>query len=389
MSTTSPLSLYLHIPFCLTKCTYCAFNTYTDMGALVDSFIEALSTEVHILGSNSPHSDLSTIFFGGGTPSLLTPAQFDRIFTAIRSKYRIQDDAEITLESNPNDLGTAYLRDLRILGLNRISIGMQSAVSSELALFGRRHDVRMVIDAVGAARAAGFENVNLDLIYGIPGQTLENWRMTLRQALDLASDHLSLYALTLEGGTPLKADVEAGRVPQPDDDLEADMYDLATDMLGEAGYEQYEISNWTKPGYASRHNLQYWRNLPYAGVGPGAHGFAGGIRYSTVLQPPRYIQLLKGSGTEYEFPRTPATARAVRVDRETEISETLMMGLRLTQEGIRRTAFRQRFGVDLLELHAEAIEKFVNYGLLYVDDDVVRITSAGRFLSNAIIREFI
>jgi len=388
-SHSAPLSLYLHIPFCRTKCTYCAFNTYTNLDDLIEPFVQALIHEIAIVASRGVSLQLGTIYLGGGTPSLLTPHQIERILAAVHRGFAVLPAAEISLEANPNDLHRAYLTDLRRLGINRLSIGMQSAHANELSLFARRHDNDMVARAVSSARHAGLDNLNLDLIYGFPHQTLESWRASLRQLVALQPEHVSLYALGLEDGTPMADWVARGRLPLPDDDLAADMYDLATDLLDGYGYQQYEISNWSKLGYSSRHNLQYWRNLPYLGLGPGAHGFAGGIRYSTVLRPQHYIQLLDTAGSLYDFPCTPATAESVVVDRVGEIAETLMMGLRLTQEGIQRRVFAERFGLDLLESHGSIIEKYRDYGLLHVDGDLVRLTARGRFLSNTIFRELV
>ena len=383
------LSVYLHIPFCSTKCTYCAFNTYTHLENLIAPFVKALIREVEIVGSSKPQQPVGTIFFGGGTPSLLTPQQFAQILAALCENFAVEPDAEITLEANPNDLDRDYLTALRRVGLNRISIGMQSANENELRLFKRRHDNDAVVRAVSAARKAGFENLNLDLIYGFPHQTLESWQTTLHQMLALQPEHISLYALGLEEGTSLKAWVERGHLPQPDDDLAADMYDLASDLLRQRGYEQYEISNWSRPGYACRHNLQYWHNDDYIGLGPGAHGYADGVRYSVVLSPQRYIRALNESTDLYEFPYTPATAEATVVDRAGEMSETLIMGMRLTQEGIPRAEFTHRFGADLLDVHGDAIRKYVEHGLLSVDDERVKLTDAGRLLSNLVLREFV
>jgi oxygen-independent coproporphyrinogen-3 oxidase len=388
-STASPLSLYLHIPFCQTKCTYCAFNTYTNLNALIEPFVEALIREVEIVAGSKSNATLGTIFFGGGTPSLLNPRQIESILKSIYRCFVVLPDAEISLEANPNDLDYSYLAELRVLGINRLSIGMQTAHGNELVLFARRHSNDMVVRAVTAARRAGFDNLNLDLIYGFPHQTLGSWESSLCQMLALRPEHTSLYALGLEAGTPMAAWVARGRLPCPDDDLTADMYELATTVLARAGYSQYEISNWSRPGYTSRHNLQYWRNLPYIGLGPGAHGFADGIRYSTLLAPQRYIKVMESESSHHDFPCTPATEHAVMVDRAGEIAETLMMGLRLTQEGIRRRTFFQRFGVDVLELHAPLIERFVGYELLYVDDEVIRLTQRGRLLSNVVFRELI
>lgn len=386
----NPLSIYLHVPFCATKCTYCAFNTYTHLETLIEPFTDAIIREIEVVARSKPGQQVGTVFFGGGTPSLLTPQQFARILAALRDGFNVDADAEITLEANPNDLNREYLSALRRLGLNRISIGMQSANENELELFKRRHDNDAVVRAVSAARAGGFDNLNLDLIYGFPHQTLESWQNTLSQMLALQPEHISLYALGLEEGTPLKAWVERGRLPAIDDDLAADMYELASDVLAEHGYEQYEISNWSLPGYQCRHNLQYWYNDPYVGVGPGAHGFAGGVRYSTVLSPQRYIKALSEPEVhQYEYPRTPATAEAAVVDKDAEISETLIMGMRLIQKGIVRAEFVERFGIDLLALHHDVIEKYAGYGLLSVDDERIRLTDAGRLLSNMVLREFV
>lgn len=389
MQPNQQLSLYLHIPFCSTKCTYCAFNTYTNLEALIEPFTFAIRQEIHLVGESALGTTVGTIFFGGGTPSLLTPGQIGTILDTVRSSFVLLPDAEISLEANPNDITHDYLAALRETGVNRLSIGMQSAIESELQLFARRHDNDAVVKAVLAARAAGFDNLNLDLIYGIPHQTMHNWETTLRQAVALKPEHLSLYALGLEDGTPMKTWVERGKLPTPDDDLAADMYELATVVLAEAGYEQYEISNWAKPGRQCRHNLQYWYNLPYAGFGPGAHGFAGGVRYATVLSPHRYIKALQAPDGVYPFPYTPATDEAVVVSREDEIAETLIMSLRLTQEGVARDTFARRFGEDLLDIHGDTIETFVRRGLLHVDANRVRLTEQGRLLSNVVFRELV
>lgn len=385
----NPSSLYLHIPFCRIKCTYCAFNTYINLDNLIEPFVNALIREIQIVGESQQGQQLHTVYIGGGTPSLLSAEQIERILVSIARYFDLMPEAEISMESNPSDLTTEYMKLVKSVGINRLSIGMQSANEDELELFARRHDLNAVIRAVNAARAGGFDNLNLDLIYGIPDQTLTDWEKSLQVMLSLQPEHVSLYALGLEDGTPLKTWVENGKVPTPDDDLAADMYDLATDMLANAGLAQYEISNWSKPGLECRHNLQYWRNLPYPGVGPGAHGYAKGVRYSTILSPQRYIKAMNGVAKDYEFPRTPATDQATIVDRESEIAETLIMGLRLTQEGINRKTFKQRFGADLLDVHPEVIKRYSEHGLLHVDEQVVKITQQGRLLCNMIFRDLV
>lgn len=390
MQSLTEYALYIHVPFCSTKCTYCTFNTYIDLDNLIQPYVEALVREIQYISMSTEQHHIKSIFFGGGTPSLLTAKQYQVIFKAIHEGFIVNDDAEITLESNPSDIDERYAGQLLDVGFNRISIGMQSAVESELQMFNRRHTMETVIDAVDACRSTGFTNLNLDLIYGNPYQTLEQWRSSLETALQLQPNHFSLYGLELKGGTPLRDEVMRGAVPTPDDDLAADMYELATDILAHNGFEQYEISNWSKPAFQSQHNLQYWYNLPYLGLGPGAHGFANGYRYSTVLAPGRYINLLNQPEEQsLEFPKTPAVAKATKVKREAEISETIMMGLRLTQEGIHRETFRSRFDVDILDLHREALEKYAAYGLVSIDEDRVVLTQQGRLLSNSVIAELI
>jgi oxygen-independent coproporphyrinogen-3 oxidase len=389
-TASAPLSLYIHIPFCATKCSYCAFNTYIQLNDLVPAFIEALCREIALVGEASGRQRAHTLFFGGGTPSLLLPDQIERILSAADTAFLLDADAEITMEANPNDLTLPYLKMVRAAGINRLSIGMQSAAAEDLTLFERRHDAQSVVDSVRDARAAGFENLSLDLIYGAPGQTLERWRATLDAALALEPEHLSLYALSLESGTPMRAAVETGHLAAPDDDLAADMYELASDDLAAHFFEQYEISNWAMPGRQSRHNLQYWLNAPYLGFGPGAHGFAGGVRYSVLLSPQRYIRaLMESSDSALEFPFTPAVAEAVRPERAQEISETLIMGMRLIGRGIDRRVFQARFGQDLLEIHGAAIERYAAAGLLVVTDERVLFTDRGRLLSNMVLREFV
>ncbi len=385
----TPLAIYLHIPFCRTKCTYCAFNTYTNLDTLIEPFVQALIHEIRIVGKSQPGLCVHTIFFGGGTPSLLTAAQIARILHAAGEVFHVTPDAEVTIEANPNDITPAYICGVYAAGVNRLSLGMQSANEHELKLFARRHDNDQVAKAISAARHAGFDNINLDLIYGTPHQSLRDWEWSLSQMLALQPEHISLYALGLEEGTPLKTWVDSGLLPAPDDDLTADMYEAATDALQGAGYEQYEISNWSKDGCSCRHNLQYWRNLPYIGLGPGAHGYAGGVRYSVILSPQRYIKALQIESPEFDFPHTPVTDQAEVVSREGEIAETLIMGLRLTQEGINRQAFRSRFGEDLLDLHSATLEKYAAYGLLRIDDEAVTITRRGRLLSNMIFRDLV
>jgi len=283
------LSLYLHIPFCQHRCAYCDFNTYTSLGDLQTAYAESLAAEVSQV-AGVQRFPVHTLFFGGGTPSLMTPPQLRTIFTAVYTHFDVAQNAEITMEANPGTVDAAYLTAVRALGINRISFGVQSAIPRELALLEREHDFETAVTAVELARQAGIPNLNLDLIYGVPGQTLDSWAESVQAILALRPPHVSLYCLTIEPGTPMKRWLENGRILPPDPDLAADQYTLACEQLAAAGYEHYEISNWALPGYACAHNLTYWRNGEYLGLGAGAHGHAAGWRYQIVKQPRVYIR---------------------------------------------------------------------------------------------------
>jgi oxygen-independent coproporphyrinogen III oxidase len=390
-------SLYLHIPFCRHRCSYCDFNTYAGLDTLIPEYVRALTLEIELLALSAQESlPVHTIFFGGGTPSLLPLAELDRILKVLRNSFDIQSEAEITLEANPGTVSPSYLKEIHSLGVNRLSLGMQSSNPVELQFLERQHDHSDVIQAVEWARRAGFDNLNLDLIFGLPYQVLDTWQTTLEKALELRPDHLALYALTLEHGTPMQQWVGKGLLPEPDPDLAADMYEYAAERLSEAGFSQYEISNWARPAAGGglavcRHNLQYWRNLPYFGFGAGAHGFVGGYRTVNDLSPVGYIKRCT-SGRQQAFPRTPSTIEINPVERQAEIGETLMMGLRLTEEGISARTFIERFGVSLKEMFEGEIERLVNQGLLEWiagDEERLRLTPRGRLLGNQVFMAFI
>ncbi|MFM8319621.1 MAG: radical SAM family heme chaperone HemW, partial [Chloroflexota bacterium] len=334
-------SVYLHIPFCIHRCGYCDFNTYAGQEALIPRYVEALCSEIHAAargfarhaaagappGAQPPAGRLAvgTIFFGGGTPSLLSAAQMAAILDALRAACEIHPTTEITLEANPGTLSPEHLAGLRQAGFNRISLGVQSANPVELRLLERTHDFPDVIRSVAWARQAGFDNLNLDLIFGLPEQALSSWQRTLERALALQPEHFSLYALTLEHGTPFGRLARRGLLAPPDPDAAAEMYEWAAETLARHGYVQYEISNWAlhrhaprldgpgdrqtdpaaaglsptaNPAYACRHNLQYWRSLPWLGLGAGAHGFANRRRTVNTLVPQAYIERLSGAAAE-------------------------------------------------------------------------------------------
>ena len=383
MIHTQALSLYLHIPFCKTRCTYCAFNTYTNAEAYLPAYVAALCNELRWLG-HVTQQPVHTIFFGGGTPSLLSPSQIANILQTCRAAFQISPEAEITLEVNPLSASDAYFAQVRAAGVNRLSIGMQSVHRSELRLMARDHDVDAVPRTVRAARAAGFENINLDLIFALPYQTLGMWLESLQAALALQPQHLSLYALELESGTAMTRDVERGRLPLPDDELAAEMYEAADELLAQHGLLQYEISNWARPGWECRHNLQYWHNLPYLGVGAGAHGYADGVRYAIVRPIPRYIALASAQDAPLPFPFTASVEWHERIDAQTAMLEHLFTGLRLVRQGVRDSEFKARFGVALSEVFGEPFAKLRAQGLLQHEGDAWRLSRSARLISNRV-----
>jgi oxygen-independent coproporphyrinogen-3 oxidase len=388
-------SLYFHIPFCTHRCAYCDFNTYAGQASFIPAYVDALCNEIRSIAGSAPKRlSVHTIFFGGGTPSLLTPWQYEQILQTITGLFDLSGLAtlEASLEANPGTVTLDSLHGLRQVGFNRISFGVQSFHVDELRQLERIHDPFDVLEAVRWARQAGFENLNLDLIYGLPEQTLLRWQESLRRAVNLGPEHLSLYALTIEHGTPFGRWAARGLLPMPDPDLAADMYEAASETLAGQGYEQYEISNWSKPGFQCRHNLQYWRNLPYLGFGAGAHGCANGLRIANVLRIKPYIDRLAPDReiSSLAFPLSPATVSCIRITRRVEMQETLMLGLRLTQEGISPEAFQARFEQPLMDVFGKEIFELIDLELLEWTgiEERVRLTRRGRLLGNQVFLRF-
>ncbi len=402
---TPGTSLYFHIPFCAHRCAYCDINTYAGQEDSIPAYVDALCNEIKAAGRHG-RLEVATIFFGGGTPSLLSPAHYRDIFHTIFEHFDVSPAAEISLEANPGTVSPGYLRELREIGFNRISYGVQSANPTELRMLERIHSYSDVVDAVRWSRAAGFENLNLDLIYALPEQTLESWQHTVKLVVGLRPEHLSAYALTLEHGTPFGRWASKGLLPIPDPDLAADMYEWLAGFLAADGYVQYEISNWAKsngrkskvegqkPDFACAHNLQYWRNLNYLGLGAGAHGYADGVRYSNVLRIKTYIDRLAPPLSSFIFPLTPATVNHHRNTPRENMQETLMTGLRLTREGVREGDFRARFGLGLEDAFPKEIQKLLRLNLLekapLADGDfALRLTPQARLVANQVFLEFV
>lgn len=382
-SVQTTYSLYIHIPFCAVRCTYCAFNIYTRAETLIPAYVDALCAELREIGA-ARRVALHTIYLGGGTPSLLTPEQVGAILGSCHDSFEVLAGAEITLEANPASADSRYFCGLREAGVNRLSLGMQSARADELRLMLRDHAPDAVPAAVEAARRAGFANLNLDLIFGLPDQRIDDWLYSLRAALALEPQHLSLYSLELEPGTALTARIERGKLPAPDDDLTAVMYETADELVSAAGFAQYEISNWARPGYESRHNLQYWRYLPYLGVGAGAHGFAEGIRYEAVRRPREYIARMSDPHDAQPFPLTATTASYQAIPPAEAMAEYLFTGLRMVNEGVSVAAFRERFGLDLDTVYGGQIKQLVADGLLIRVGDRLCLSRTARMISNRV-----
>ncbi|MCB8985006.1 MAG: radical SAM family heme chaperone HemW [Ardenticatenaceae bacterium] len=380
------LSLYIHIPFCRHRCAYCDFNTYTSLGDLKAEYADAVCAELAQVagGEKRPYH---TIFFGGGTPSLMPPETIRQILQAVDVHFTPTGVPEITMEANPGTVDGAYLAAVAAAGVNRLSFGVQSAVASELALLERTHDFATAVTAVELARAAGLSNFNLDLIYGVPGQTLASWRASLEAVLALQPPHLSLYCLTIEPGTPMQRWLENGRIQLPDPDLAADQYDLARDLLAQHGYSHYEISNWAKPGHECAHNLTYWRDGEYLGLGAGAHGHAGGVRYQVVKQPRVYIKRVASGGAP-GYPLSTAVADHHAISQEEAMTDAIITQLRLLQEGLDLAAFAGRFGRTLDEVYDGTVDQLADWDLVRVRDGRLYLTPQAYFLSNQVFYRF-
>lgn len=385
--------LYIHIPFCHRRCSYCDFNTYANMEHRIEAYVDSLCAELAMLATpgaassslvataSSPEAEAlrPTIFLGGGTPTMLSLGQMERVLAAASAIVPLEG-AEISSEANPGTvLGRDYLRGLRALGVNRLSMGVQSLHDPTLRVLGRIHTADEARTSYVEAREAGFDNLNLDFIFGLPGQTQAQWEQTLDTIVEWEVEHFSLYSLILEESTPLFAQVTAGRVVVPDDDATAAMYETAMERLGAAGYEQYEISNWTR-GRRCDHNLAYWLNSDYLAAGAGAHGHVYPLRYANILGVDDYI----GAVAAGRLPRAETTNLA-----PTDLmAETMLMGLRLDQ-GVGEAHFAARCGVSLDTAYSTTLAELVDQGLVERTAGRVRLTARGRMLGNRVFERFV
>jgi len=380
------LALYLHIPFCSSKCGYCDFNSYEHLDHLVPDYTPALMREIELWAPAARSMEVHSVFFGGGTPSLTSLDDLAGIIGSVRERFNVAADAEWSLEANPTELTAEHLVGMRELGLNRLSMGVQSMHADELELLEREHSPERVVEAVAEARAAGFDNLNLDLIFGLIEQPLGRWQQTVEQILEFEPEHLSCYALSVELGTALYYRVQKGLLPEPDPDVAADQYEWTRERLAAAGYEHYEISNWAKPGRRCAHNLVYWHGEPYLGMGAGAHSFFAGRRFANLDAPNRYEEAVNASYEERQ-----ATGRGTMQqvaggetpDEATMRADVAILGLRLL-EGIDEAEFASRFGATLEEAFGAALQRHLGLGLLERSDGRVRLSERGLLLSNEV-----
>jgi oxygen-independent coproporphyrinogen-3 oxidase len=370
--------IYIHIPFCRSRCSYCDFATGLYQSEIADRYVKALVTEIT---RESKHTDIDTIYFGGGTPSLLTPAQLARVIETVQSHYNVASEAEVTMEMNPGTVTLDTLAEFRRLGVNRASFGAQTFDDRELARLGRSHTSKETLQTFHHLRQAGFENVSFDLIAGLPGQTLERWKENVECALDLRPEHLSFYLLEVHEGTPLAEHIRKGIQPQPDEELATEMYEWMLERASTAGYRHYEISNLSLPSHESRHNSKYWTGDAYYGFGCSSHSYDGACsRWSNERDVAKYIQLMD-HGT------SPVVERQ-ELEESDRRAEAVFLGMRMMQ-GVNANDYKVRFGVDLRVEHRDDLSRFVDAGLLEFEGDTIRLTRAGALMSNEVFAAFV
>ncbi len=371
------VALYLHLPFCLRKCRYCAFNSRAAPPELISAYLESLRAELEDFAGTRP-GPLGTIYLGGGTPTILTGAQLGELLNTLFGCFSILPGAEVTVEANPGTVDREKARLLRSLGVNRVSLGIQSLRDDLLKRLGRVHTAREALEALDLLREAGFANLGADLIYALPGQTRTVWEEDLRRLLDVGPEHLSLYALTVEPGTPFHRARRRGTLRLPGEDQEIAMYRSALEITAAAGYEHYEISSYARPGFRSRHNTVYWTLGDYRGAGAGAHSFQRrpvAIRWANVKDPRAYVRRRREG--------KPPWARREVIGREVLLAEALMLGLRM-MEGVDRARYRDELGTDPLDCFGDRLAEAFSRGWIEMRDGRLRLTAAGVLFSDEI-----
>ncbi len=386
-----PLGLYLHLPYCQTKCTYCSFVSGAPQSdSEIDRYLDALIVHLRSGARLAEDRELTTVFLGGGTPSLMGAERLVRLFEAVHDAYSVSARAEITIEANPESATQELVEALRPLGLNRVSLGVQSFHEDELAWLGRVHSVAGVYRAIEAARAAGVDNLSLDLIFGLPNQSEGRWRQSVERAIACGIDHFSSYALSYEEGTRLHRLLKQNKIAPADDERYEAMYIGLREMMAEAGFEQYELSNWAKPGRRCEHNSIYWRRDDYLAFGVSAHGWINGLRYGLVRNPNQYVELIENSKpdqTVLPFGE-PLLDEHKTLSSDEAASDAMIFGLRMT-DGVDLAAFESRYGFTPFERWSAAIQTLQNRGLIGSNGQRVWLTPEAYFISNEALVHFL
>jgi len=375
----SPFGIYIHIPFCESKCNYCDFYSIKYKKKYVNKYMDFLIKEIELYSKKLKNKKVKAIYLGGGTPSLLTPSEIEKILNIIYSNYTVLEDIEISMEANPESLNENKIKEYKISGINRLSLGVQSFLDNELKFLGRIHNVKKSISVINNVKKY-FDNFSLDLIFAIPDQKLEDFKYSLNKSIEFNPKHISLYNLQIEKGTPFYQMLKEDRITEITEELDYKMYNFAINELKKNGYQHYEISNFAKQDYHSKHNLLYWNYKPYLGIGPSAHGFNGKNRYYNIKDIASYINKL----AKNEFP----IKEIINLTQKELISEMMFMGLRLIS-GVSKKDFQDRFDITINEVYEDTIKKLKKEGLIKENEQNIYLTKKGINLGNVSFSEFL
>ncbi len=394
------LGIYIHIPFCIKKCSYCDFNSYSSMEGIINEYVEAVKKEFSLYSPELKDYGIISIFFGGGTPTILESGQLIVILELCRRLFNLTTDAEITIEANPETFTADKLSELRKGGFNRISIGVQSFNDRFLKKLGRIHDSKKAYQGILSARDAGFKNISIDLMFGIPDETLSDWESDIKTAIELNPEHISTYNLTIEKGTlfeKLYSEAKASHC-LPDEDRQLEMYEKGIELLIKSGYEHYEISNFAKHGKKCLHNQIYWRNEEYLGIGAGAYSYINGERRWNLKNPMEYIEAIKSEelrvkkgvlqNSKLKAQSSQLISGSERLEMKGVMGETIMMGLRML-EGINLQNFKKRFGVEIKSTFSDVISRLLSNNLIIFDNGNLKLTHKGLLFYNDVSAEFL
>ncbi len=375
------IGIYIHIPFCKSKCYYCDFNSFSHKSHLTEAYFDALKKEIIINSERAAEYEVNTVFIGGGTPSSVEPKYIEHILELCRKYYGLRDDAEISIEANPGTLTDIKLKTYKYIGINRLSIGLQAWQSRLLESIGRIHSIEEFVNNFSLAREIGFSNINVDIIFSLPDQTLDDWHETLSNVAGINPEHISCYSLKIEENTVFWEKYKNGQIKEIDDRLDREMYYMAKKELSRYGYNMYEISNFAKKGFKCRHNLIYWKAESYLGFGAGAHSYFTGKRYNNIYNVEDYIEnYLKNEGKYIEG--------EVVIDNKESMSEYIILGMRLTK-GISILEFEERYGINIMDIFGERFDKLIERGLVEKKDGRLMLTETGLDFANQVFMEFI